>query len=136
MSRPLRFHEFVSNSDGKRRRTLPIVLAKQACTCAAREWADAPLGRPICFLPYKIGDTCLNKDWCFSHPASGLSPFVSTFVSYPHGFWFRSALPIALTFTLGDCACMHGDCACMPLCYSNIPKTYSNNSAPAACPRS
>jgi hypothetical protein len=32
MSRPLRFHEFVSNSDGKRRRTLPIVLAKQACS--------------------------------------------------------------------------------------------------------
>ena len=31
MSRLLRFHEFVSNSDGKRRRTLPIVLAKQAC---------------------------------------------------------------------------------------------------------
>ena len=77
----------------------------------------ARLASPICFLPYKIGDTCLNKDLCFSHPASGLSPFVSTFVSYPHGFWFRSALPIALTFTLGDCACMHGDCACMPLCY-------------------
>ena len=114
----------------------PRGTAVVQCTCAARQWADAPLGRPICFLPYKIGDTCLNKDWCFSHPASGLSPFVSTFVSYPHGFWFRPALPIALTFTLGDCACMHGDCACMPLCYSNIPKTYSNNSAPAACPRS
>ena len=31
MSRLLRFHEFVSNSCEKRRRTLPIVLAKQAC---------------------------------------------------------------------------------------------------------
>ena len=31
MTRLLRFYEFVPNSDGKRRRSFPMVLAKQAC---------------------------------------------------------------------------------------------------------
>ena len=33
MTRLLRFYEFVPNSDGKRRRSFPMVLAKQPCTC-------------------------------------------------------------------------------------------------------
>ena len=39
----------------RRKKKLPDSL-RSSGTCVAREWRDRRMTRPICFLPYKIGD--------------------------------------------------------------------------------